>query len=452
MTRTQLMIIASLPLLAGACSGNSSKGSSGTTTGGTGIVQTSTTGTSTGTGGAGTGVGPGTTSGGAAATTTGGTANGSASSGTTTGGPAAPDFALIPVPSSLTLPAGGEQTIRIDIQRDAGGTLDTDVLVFGLVSDGGVMGVFDPLETDGGATALTISTEASVSAGSYVLTIVASSATNVQSYHEADVNLTVSSEVVTTLLVDNDNSQNNADGGGIPSTSDTLFEQLLAFAGIPFNTYVIPSTSLDTFDSAVLANYSTVIWYTGANNITVGNGCLSSAQEQFLEAWLDQGNKTLLMFAPYLVQDLEPFYFWNDTPDNQFLSLYLGAQGCDQNPQQLFEGKSFVATGVAGTNFESADEDGGQVFQVAPSPIQDTASVINPGDGGTQPLVTVAADEAHVGAPQAVPCTLVNYNTGQAGTSTVVFVGIPVEDIQGSSLDAGSAYSFFSAAILESQH
>ncbi len=92
----------------------------------------------------------------------------------------------------------------------------------------------------------------------------------------------------------------------------------LAGAGIrrasSTNTFVITSTGTDTFDGAVLDNYSTVIWYTGANNTTTGNGTLSMAQEQFLEAWLDEGNKRLLMFAPYLVQDVEPFLHSGSDP------------------------------------------------------------------------------------------------------------------------------------------
>jgi hypothetical protein len=443
MTKAQLMAIACLPLLAVACSSGGGKGSTGTVVGGTGTVPTTGTTTSaSSSGGAGTGAPTGGSAGSASAgvsTSTGtGGAMGGSSSGTTTG-PSAPNFALTAMPDTLTLAEGGQQTIRIDIERDAGGTLDTDTLIFGLVSDGGVTGVFAPLETAGDATALTISTEASVPAGTYSLTVVASSSSNRQAFQEVDISLTVSSEVVTTLLVDNDDSQNNADGGGIPSVSDTLFAQELALAGIPFNTFVIPSTG-DTFDGTVVANYSTVVWYSGANNSTTGNGSLSSADEQFLEMWLDQGNKRLLMFAPYLVQDLEPFHFWGDTPSDQFLSLYVGAQGCDQNPQQLFDGQSFVASGVDGTPFGL---DGGQVFQITPTPIPDTASVINPGDGGTAPLVTVAADELGIGVPQAIPCTVINNSAGQAGTSTVVLVGIPIEDIQ--ALDAGSPDSFFSA-------
>lgn len=437
MTKAQLMTIACLQLLASACSSGPSKGSTGTTAGATGTVPTTTT-SSSSSGSAGSGAATGGTTSGGVSTST-GTGGAMGSTGTTTG-PSAPDFGLTAVPDTLTLAEGGQETIRIEIERDAGGTLDTDTLVFGLVLDGGVSGEFNPLETAGDATALTISAEATVPAGNYSLTVVASSASNPQSYHEADISLTVSSQVVTTLLVDNDDSQNNVDGGGMPSPSDAFFAQQLQSAGIVYNSFVISATGPQTFDSTVLADYSTVIWYTGANNNETGNGCLSMAQEQFLEMWLDQGNKQLLMFSPFLVQDVEPAYIWTDPPSDPFLSTYVGAEGCDQNPQQLFNGQSFIASGVDGTSFGL---DGGEMFQVTPSPIADTASVINPGDGGTAPLVTVAADVLGVGEPQAIPCAVINSKAGQAGTSSVVFVGIPIEDIQAS--DAGSAASFFTA-------
>ncbi len=437
MTKTRFLTIACAMLLAPACSSGPSKGTtgtSGTATGGnTSGGEASGTTTAAPTGG---------TSSGTPSGSTGGSVSGGSSSGTTTG-PAAPDFALSTALTSLMLPEGGQETLRVSVQRDAGGTLDSDTLNFGLLSDAGVNGIFNPLTTSGSATALTIDLADTVLAGTYPLTVIASSASNPQSSHETDLTLTVSSEMVTTLLIDNDDSENNADGGGLPSASDEFFMQALQTAGIVYNTYVINSVAPDTFDSPVLANYSTVIWYTGANNLMTGNGCLSMPDEQFLEMWLDQGGKQVLMFSPYLVEDLDSFRFWSIPPDDPFLLHYMGIEGCDQNPQGLFDGQSFVATGVDGTAFSAPDggEDGGETYDVAASPIPDTAAAVNPGDGGTLPLVTISANELGLGTPQDVPCAVINSKAGQAGTSTVVYVGIPIEDIQGS--DAGSAQAFF---------
>ena len=188
-----------------------------------------------------------------------------------------------------------------------------------------------------------------------------------------------------------------------------------------------------------------VVWYTGANNLQTGNGSLSSADAQFLQMWLDQGNKRLLIFAPpYLVQDLEPFPLWGETPTNQFLSLYIGAQGCDQNPQQLFSGQNFVASGVEGTPFGL---DGGEVFQVTPkADPRHGLGFINPGARWRHCDVPSPLPPTSWGcpeAPQPLPCTVINSKAGQAGTSIVAFVGIPIEDIQ--ALDAGSSASFFTA-------
>jgi len=443
MTRIQFLTITCAMLLAPACSSGPTKGTSGTS-GATGEGSSG----SSGTAGASSGTTGAAATGGTGATTagsSGGSVSGGNSSGSTTG-PAAPDFALSTALSTLTLPEGGQATLRVNIQRDAGGTPDSDTLIFALAADAGVSGMFNPLFVDGGATALMIGVADTVPAGSYPLTVYASSVSNPQSSHFTDLTLTVSSEMVTTLLIDNDDSENNADGGGLPSPSDDFFMQALQSAGTVYNTFVITSTGQQTFDSTVLANYATVVWYTGANSLMAGgNGCLSSAQEDFLEGWLDQGGKQLLMFSPYLLQDLDSFRFWSIPPDDQFLSLYVGAEGCDQNPQQLFDGKNFFATGVDGTAFGAADagEDGGEIFEVVPNPIPDTAGVINPGDGGTLPLVTIEANEVIGDGTQAVPTAVINTSAGQAGTSTVVYVGIPIEDIQAS--DAGSGQSFFNA-------
>jgi hypothetical protein len=453
MSKTGFIAITCAAFLAPACSSGPNNG----TTGSTGLVETATSASSSG-GSTGESAnasastsassGGNNTSGSTTAGTggsTGTTTAGTISAGTTTG-MVGPDFALS-VPSAFTLPPGGEGVLQVSIQRDAGTVLDTDSLIFAMATDGGIIGLFDPSETAGDATALTLDVDPSVPAGDYPVLINASSSTNPQSAHDTFLTLTVTNQAITTLLVDDDASSNNADGGGLPSASDAFFAQLLQSSGVVYNTYVIPSTGTDEFSTTILDKYTTVIWYTGANNLANGNGCLTSQQEQFLELWLDEGGKTALMFSPFLVQDLDPFPFWQDQPTDNFLSFYVGAAGCDVNPQGNFDGKSFDATGVDGTPFGTVDggEDGASpaTFEVDPTPIADTAAVINVGDGGSIPLVTVEADELGVGLPQAWPCSVMNTKAGAAGTSTVVYVGMPIEDIPAS--DGGGPALFFTA-------
>src|SRR5581483_1238939 len=110
-----------------------------------------------------------------------------------------------------------------------------------------------------------------------------------------------------------------------------------------------------------------------------------------------------------------------------------GAAGCDQNPAQGFANQTYVASGVDGTPFgidPDGGSDAGEQFEVATAPLGDTVGVINPGDGGAAPLVTVEADELGIGSPQPLPCTIMNTNVGAMGTSTVIFVGLPVENLQ----------------------
>ena len=103
---------------------------------------------------------------------------------------------------------------------------------------------------------------------------------------------------------------------------------------------------------------------------------------------------------------------------------------------------SYTATGATGTAFA------GEAFHVImDSPIASTADVINPATG-TDTLVTVVENPAaQLTAATAVPAVVGCKHVGAAGTSTVVYVGMPIEDVL-KTTNNNTAADFFHAALV----
>ena len=103
---------------------------------------------------------------------------------------------------------------------------------------------------------------------------------------------------------------------------------------------------------------------------------------------------------------------------------------------------SYSGTGVAGTAFA------GQSFHVIKdSPIGSSADVINP-KTGTESLVTVVENpDGQLAAATAVPAVVGRKHVGAAGTSTVVYVGIPIENIL-MTTGNNSAADFFHSTLV----
>jgi hypothetical protein len=257
--------------------------------------------------------------------------------------------------------------------------------------------------------------------------------------------LKVTSAAVTTLLVDNDGSANNADPTDATiaqSVSDTLFSTLLQGESVPFNTFVTDSSIAGTGadpSTSTIANYSTIVWYTGDQY--GGNVTMSPSQEAILESWLDAGNKTLLVFSENLIYDNGNTH-WTEAETDEFLANYVGAAG-DAEDGDL-DHVSYSGTGVAATAFA------GQSFHVIKdSQINSTADVINP-SSGTDALVTVVENpDGQLTAATAVPAVVGRKHVGAAGTSTVVYVGIPLEDIL-MTTGNNSAADFFHSTLVYS--
>ncbi len=129
---------------------------------------------------------------------------------------------------------------------------------------------------------------------------------------------------------------------------------------------------------------------------------------------------------------------WTTPEKNVFLSNYIGAAG---DAVDNLADVTYTAKGAAGTAFA------GEVFQViSDTPIGSTADEVNP-KSGTDTLVTVSDDPDGSGTKHDVAVVVGRKHVGAAGTSTVVYVGMPLENIQMTAKNSTSA-QFFHAALV----
>ena len=152
-------------------------------------------------------------------------------------------------------------------------------------------------------------------------------------------------------------------------------------------------------------------------------------EQAAVEQWLDLGGKTLLVFSENLLSDLGAAGTWTGPTDNRFLTSYVGAAGWAAGgdvevPGQgavSLEGRVYTVDGALGAPLA------GMHFEVfSNTPIESTAALVNPGPDATV-LATTDADPAHTGSNGPIPIVL-----GHAvGTSRVIYVGLPVENIDG---------------------
>lgn len=229
----------------------------------------------------------------------------------------------------------------------------------------------------------------------------------------------------------------------VPTASDTLFPNLLQHEAVAFNSFVVPypATGLASVPaSADLSGYSTIVWYTGEAygdpKMTV-----TPAQQAILEAWLDQGNHTLLIFSQNMVYDLR-MGDWNSTPEtNTFLTNYVGAIG-SSNDGDALHNATYNVTGATGTPFA------GQIYQVITgSPLSSTGDVINPATG-TDTLATAIENPDNVlDAPVPVAIIVGRKSVGAAHSSKVVYAGMPIENVL-MTVGNNTAQQLFHAALV----
>jgi hypothetical protein len=238
---------------------------------------------------------------------------------------------------------------------------------------------------------------------------------------------------VSTALVDCDHSDNNSlVANPQPSPSDMIFPMLLQNEGVAFQTVVSTTDSNPLY--ADLAGYTNVVWYTGAAGQTI-----FPDQQQILEQWLDTGGKRLVIFSENMAGNLGGGT-WT-TEANVFLGTYVGAAGSVANAysyvqETALNDEKYLVTGAAGTPFAA------MTFLVAEgTPIASTADVINPASGTTT-LATVSVSPGQADGDSPTPIAVGHTK----GTSTIVYVGLPIENITAPPMN--TRQQFFHAALV----
>jgi hypothetical protein len=229
-----------------------------------------------------------------------------------------------------------------------------------------------------------------------------------------------------TLLVDADQSSNNEDPTFPPSYTDALFQVDLTAGGIRYEKLVIPSGGASARPAlGPLERFTTVVWYTADATTQLFSG----DEQGTVEQWLDLGHRTLLIFSENLLAELGAGGEWMTPNDNVFLSAYLGAAGWAADGDAdvagtgalSLRGRTYPVEGAAGTPL------GGMHFEIfGNTPLDSTADLVNPGPGTTV-LATTEADPGHIGSNSATPVVV----SRLVGTSTVIYVGMPIENIDG---------------------
>jgi hypothetical protein len=366
---------------------------------------------------------------------TGGAAGG-AGAGGAGGAPQSTNFALSLNPSSAMVAQAGQQMVTVTVDRNVGSTAFAGAIMLTVQgAPTGVTAMFVPatIPQASASSTLTLSVASTVATGSYSLSVVGTSGSDTYS---VPLPLTVTAPA-TLVLVDDDNSENNdpANTNPTPSASDTDFANWLQTESITnYNAKVSQSNGTPTFTE--LQTYQTIIWYAGDSTSTP-----SAAKQQTLQDLIDAGGKTVILFDENLYYALNA-NSWTGL-SNGFVTTYVGGAGAVADLQNAatdyVASNNFVGTGVTGpfaTLSFQFDKD---------SFINSAVDATNPGTG-TDILVTVPGDPTQGGTDSATPVVVGHKHAGTAGTSTVIYVGIPVENIHGA--PKSTAQQFFHAILV----
>jgi hypothetical protein len=254
-----------------------------------------------------------------------------------------------------------------------------------------------------------------------------------------------------TLLVDNDG---NTPPNGSGDTSLGLFENWLATAGITnYTPYLEPDDGSDITDLVVdggtLAGIGTIVYFTGSNYVSADTITVSPAQQATLMSWLNAGGHTLLLFSPEIMDDVGVDN-WSKSESNPFLVQDVGAQGDLEDPSVWSADAGDTAiqstTSNVVTGSSSVPAFSGKSWTVTSgvsSSVSCFFSIAAPATG-VDVLATIPVDPENSGtANTAEPVVLGHKHVGSAGTSTVVWVGFTIEniDVHG----ANSLADFFAA-------
>jgi hypothetical protein len=343
----------------------------------------------------------GATGGGGATTGGGGTSNGGGGTGLGGGG-ASGSFAVSANPSSFNVGPGAQliSTIRVTYPG-----FSFPNVTLSISSDLNAVATFSPNNAVAEQSTMLMNLPFPCPPGSHPLTLDVSVDGGVVA--STQLGLTVSSPT-TTLLVDDDRSPNNNNATNpMPSPSDVFYAAMLQ--NTPHDTFI--SGNADAGPTAAqLSGYDNVLWYTGDD---FGAGNIIPRNESDLTAWLNTGNKTLILASENFSSD-HCFEFDDGCDDFAQLAGIFGASYLDGVPATL--------TGTPGTSTA------GITVNLDPAvPEADNIDPLNL-DAGALPLFTVLADPNSMGMRQ-VPCASVRKHVGAASSSTFEVIGFGLVSI-----------------------
>jgi len=361
---------------------------------------------------------------------------GGSSNGGAGGAPQSTNFHMSLTPSSAMVAQGSPQTVTVTIDRNVGSTAFTGTIALALEgAPTGVTGVFAPTSVPQGSSSdtLTLNVASTVATGAYSLSVVGTSGSDTYS---TPFSLTVTVPA-TLALVDDDSSENNDSGNTNPtlSASDSAFANWLQTESITnYVTKVSQSATSPTYTE--LQSYKTIIWYAGDSTDTP-----SSSKKQTIQDLIDAGGKTVIIFNENLYYTLG-YGDWTGST-NGFVTNYIGGVGeradlPSDAANDYVASTNFVGTGVTGPF-------NGLTFKFDPDVnINSSVDATNPATG-TDVLLTAVGDPDTNG-DVATPVVVGHKNAGTLGTSTVIYVGVPVENIHGA--PTSTAQQFFHAILV----
>jgi hypothetical protein len=321
-------------------------------------------------------------------------------------------FGLSLYPRELTVGKGSTGDVLVVVQRTGEG----GNLTFALGSTPtGVSASFDPPSTTAGSTRMSIAVTTSAAVGPTSLEVLASGPTGTSSI---TLPFTVKPPN-SVLLVDDDISANNADVTQMTSsTSDNLFSGLFG-GGSAVHVYVVPYLSsfpyyLDGPSFATIKDYQLIVWYCGRR---IGyEDSLHAADESVLRAFLDQGDRKVIIVAGRYPGDISPQPTWTSV-SGTWVTSYLGLRGIAPN---LDPSLNFDVTGagvLAGVAMTHA----------ANVPIPSNIQGLNPA-AGTDVLLSARFNPDGSGVTN-VPLAIGRKNVGLLGTSKVIVVSFSFENL-----------------------
>jgi Bacterial Ig-like domain (group 2) len=291
---------------------------------------------------------------------------------------------------------------------------------------------FDPLTIPAGQDKgiLRTRTDNTVEFGSTSLTVTATGTGGLGSQVSLGYNVTFPSSKGV-LLVDDDAGCNNrptCTQTDKLSPSDKTFRSLLDQLAPGYDTVVVNSGQNGPSYEAI-KEYTTVIWYTGADYGGTGNvGTISSSDEISLKGFLDLGNRKAILLAQAYAYGL-PYSSSLNSYTSEFMVKYIGAISgyYDCNTAQ-FTAQGVTGSIMSGLNLNVADD----------IPVNTYAAVTTKlSDGFTDDLFTLStltSTSKQCGQAGSAVTATGRRKSGAAESSKVLLINFPVENV----VDVGS--------------